>query len=63
MIYVQAIMLCLALYFTTTMLHNWVLIHSSLELQLGDKTVYRNITGRLAALFWALFFLFYQLGL
>jgi hypothetical protein len=56
--FLQALTLGLSLYFTTTMIHNWVLIHSSLKIKLGEGTmVYRNITGRLASLFWALFYL------
>jgi len=55
MVYLQTVFLILALYFTMTMINNWIVINSP-RLDFKIPNGFHNVAGRFAALFWGLFY-------
>lgn len=57
MVVLQTVSLMFALYFTTTMFHNWIVVcNPRFETKLPQGGFY-NTSGRFASFFWGLFYL------
>ena len=61
MVGIQAMSLSFAIYFTTTMVHNWVVVcNPRMDCKIPGG-VFHNTAGRAAAMFWGLFYWTIQL--